>query len=308
MRASRAAGTNKPVAIVVPGTMGSALQVDNSEVWLNYRALLVGGLGDIGIEARGVKPVALLEDFYGPLLTYLSQTHAVYEVPYDWRLSVQEAARRLTTQLETVLIDAEKNRQPVRIVAHSMGGLVARAMIADKDRGAAAWARMIALPQSRLLMLGTPNRGSFEAVRWLTGFNPTQTKLTLLDLTRGVNGIIDIVRRYPGLAELLPFDTLAGPRDFADPALWRELREALKAGFPPAEDDALKPARSTWELLRQAAPDPEHMIYVAGSQPATVVDYEVRPDSLEGSGLPQLQFIATPDGDGTVPWSSGRLE
>lgn len=308
LRASRAGGSNKPVAIVVPGTMGSALKVDDSAVWLNYRALLVGGLGDIGIEARGVKPVALLEDFYGPLLTYLSQTHAVYEVPYDWRLSVQEAARRLTTQLETVLIDAEKNRQPVRIVAHSMGGLVARAMIADKDRGAAAWARMIALPQSRLLMLGTPNRGSYEAVRWLTGFNPTQTKLTLLDLTRGVNGIIDIVRRYPGLAELLPFDSLAGARDFADPALWRQLRDELKAGFPPAEDDALKPARATWELLRQAPPDPEHMIYVAGSQPATVVDYEVRPDSLEGSGLPQLQFIATPDGDGTVPWSSGRLE
>jgi hypothetical protein len=37
-------------------------------------------------------------------------------------------------------------------------------------------ARITRLPGSRLLMLGTPNLGSYEAVRWLTGFNPTQAK------------------------------------------------------------------------------------------------------------------------------------
>ena len=308
MRASRAGAANKPAAIVVPGTMGSALRVGGQRVWLNYFTLMRGGLGDIGIDAVGVEPDSLLDDFYGPLLSHLSQTHAVYPVAYDWRRSVREAAKLLTAQLETVLIDAEKNRQPVRIVAHSMGGLVARAMIADGGAGAAAWRRMIALPQSRLLMLGTPNRGSYEAVRWLTGFNPTEGKLTLLDLTRGANGIIDIVRRYPGLAELLPFDTLAGERDFADPALWQALRAQLQAGFPPAEAAALSPARGTWQLLQHAAIDPEHMLYVAGEQPATVIDYAVQDDAIEGSGKPQLQFIATPDGDGTVPWASGRLD
>lgn len=308
MRASRAGAADKPAVIVVPGTMGSALRVAGQGVWLRYFSLLRGGLGDIGIDAVGVEPDGLLDDFYGPLVDYLAQSHAVYSVAYDWRLSVREAAKRLTAQLETVLIDAEKNRQPVRIVAHSMGGLVARAMIADNGAGAAAWRRMVALPQSRLLMLGTPNRGSFEAVRWLTGFNPTQGKLTLLDLTRGVNGIIDIVRRYPGLVELLPFDTLAGTRDFADPALWQKLRDDLKAAFPPAEAAALNPARITWQLLQHAAVDTEHMVYVAGEQPATVIDYEVRDDAIEGSQKPQLQFIATPDGDGTVPWASSRLD
>jgi hypothetical protein len=67
---------------------------------------------------------------------------------------------------------AEQAGQPVHLVAHSMGGLVVRAMIADGSRGAALWQRITRLPGSRLLMLGTPNFGSYEALRWLTATNP----------------------------------------------------------------------------------------------------------------------------------------
>ena len=308
LRSSRAGDERKPVAILVPGTMGSGLKVNDSGVWLRYGPLAFGGLGKIAIDAADVEPDGLVDDFYAPLLEYLAPSHALHVVPYDWRLSVQVAAQRLRAVLETALADAEARKVPVRIVAHSMGGLVTRAMIADRD-GALAWQRMLALPGSRLLMLGTPNAGSHEAVRWLTGFNPTQGKLTLLDLTRGTNGIIDIVRRYPGLAELLPFGAMAGGRDFADPALWTALRHQLRAGFPPAEKEALAPARATWELLgRQPDLPASHVVYVAGQQPATVVDYQVVEDPIAGvTSAPRLEFIATPDGDGTVAWASGRL-
>ena len=54
-------------------------------------------------------------------------------------------------------------------------------------------------------MLGTPNLGSYEAVRWLTGYNPTQAKLSLLDITHGTDGIIDIVRAFPAWWSCCPF-------------------------------------------------------------------------------------------------------
>jgi len=303
--ASRAASTPRPIAIVVPGTMGSALKARGDPIWLEYWPLLKGGLGEIGIEAGNIEAVDLLGDFYGPLLEHLTRTHRVEILPYDWRLSVREAAQRLTAKLEAVLPDAERSHQPVHIVAHSMGGLVARAMIADGGAGAQAWRRLCALPASRLLMLGTPNRGSHEAVRWLTGNNPTQAKLILLDLTRGADGVIDIVRRFPGLAELLPWDQ--EPNPWAQSATWKALKKEINASWTPIEDAVLRQAAATWKLLRDAAIDPEHMIYVAGCQSATVVDHEVV-DEGWGLARKKLRWIASSEGDGTVPWASGRLK
>ncbi|MDH5338940.1 MAG: hypothetical protein OEW22_04130, partial [Rubrivivax sp.] len=304
VRASRSVSTPRPIAVVIPGTMGSALDVKGSRVWLAYWALMKGGLGDIGIDAADVRAVDLLDDFYGPLLEHLARTHRVEILPYDWRMSVREAAGHLADKLADLLPEAERTGQPVQIVAHSMGGLVARAMIADEGAGAQAWRRLTALPGGRLLMLGTPNFGSYEAVRWLTGYNPTQAKLILLDFTRGPNGVIDVVRRYPGVAELLPFDD-AGNR-WGQVATWRQLKKEVGEGFPLVEDDVLRQAVTTWKLLRTGAVDAAHMIYVAGCQRATVIGHEVTDRTFDSSPH-RLRWLATPDGDGTVPWASGRL-
>ena len=83
---------------------------------------------------NGVKPTDLLDDFYGPLLEFLTRSHRVEIFPYDWRLSVRDAAKRLAENLEAWLPECERQRQPVHLVAHSMGGLVVRAMIADGGR------------------------------------------------------------------------------------------------------------------------------------------------------------------------------
>ena len=305
VRNSRSLTSPRPLAILVPGTMGSALSVHDRPVWLRYWALMKGGLGHIDIDAGGVQPIDVLDNFYGPLLEHLTRTHKVDICPYDWRLSVRAAARLLAGKIEVLLREAERTRQPVHIVAHSMGGLVARAMIADEtDGGAQIWRRMTAVPGSRLLMLGTPNRGSHEAVRWLTGFNPTQAKLSLLDFTRGTNGVIDIVRRFPGLAELLPFH--AEPNPWARIETWRALKQELRAGWTAVDEAALREAQTTWALLRDRAVDPKHMIYVAGCHPATVVDHAVVDDEYTYSRR-RLQWIATGAGDGTVTWASGQL-
>lgn len=305
VRQSRAAQTPRPLAVVLPGIMGSALKVDDQHVWLNYWALARGGLGRMRnpVEAE---PFDLLGDFYGPLLEFLARSHRVEIFPYDWRHSIRVAARKLADKLEIWLPDAERNKQPVHLVAHSLGGLVVRAMLADGERGASLWRRITALPNSRFLMLGTPNQGSYEAVRWLTGSNPTEGKLSLLDLAHSTDEIVNIVKDYPGVLELLPFD--ADSPDFSRQELWRKLKSDLSARWVVATATALSQARDTWDLLRQAPVDPRFMLYVAGQQPATVVDYQLGDYEEDWLiGRKRLDFMASARGDGTVTWKSGIL-
>lgn len=306
VRRSRAGATPRPLAVVLPGTMGSALRVLGEGVWLDYWCLLWGGLKKLRMDAAGVEPTDLLDDFYGPLLEFLARTHRVEIQPYDWRLSVRDAAGKLADRLEALLPQAERDNQPVHLVAHSMGGLVVRAMIADGGRGTALWRRIVALPNSRFMMLGTPNLGSYEAVRWLTGGNPTQAKLSLLDITQSTDEIINLVRTFPGLAELLPFDPESP--DFSQQGLWKKLKGELRAFWKPAEEVVLRQAQATWKLLKAAEPDPKHMIYVAGCQEMTVADYQLADyEDSYLAGRKYLRYLGVRQGDGTVTWKSGFL-
>ena len=303
---SQSAAEPRPLAVVLPGTMGSELSVDGERVWLDYLALFKGGLRRLHMAAAQVEPGGLVDQFYGPLLEFLARSHRVEFFAYDWRQSVRAAAARLAERLEAVVARAEAEQQPVHIVAHSMGGLVVRALMSDGGRGAAVWARITRLPGSRFLMLGTPNAGSHEAVRWLTGHNPTQARLALLDFTQSTTEIIDLVRTYPGLLELLPFAD--SDPDFADAARWEALRKQLGARWKPADSKTLKWARDTWTQLKSTAVDARFVRYVAGCQPATVIDYRVEDaDDPWPLGRKRIDFVATARGDGTVSWASGTL-
>ena len=306
VRRSRGTDKPRPIVVVLPGTMGSELTAGEDEIWLHYWPLLKGGLKKLAMGKNDIRPVGLVDDFYGPLVEFLARSHQVEIFPYDWRHSVRKAAARLADKLEPLVAQAERGKQPLRLVAHSMGGLVVRSLIADGGAGSALWKRITQLPDSRFLMLGTPNLGSYEAVRWLTGFNPTQTKLSLLDITQSTDQIIGLVARYPGLLELLPF--APDDPDFADQKRWQALKDALGARWNTAVASDLQEAAATWKFLKEAAPDPRFMCYVAGSQPATVIDYQVVPaNATFRPDLQRIEFIASSDGDGTVTWSSGRL-
>jgi len=104
-----------------------------------------------------------------------------YIFPYDWRRDNVETARELVRRVEE--LKRKLNRPDLRfnIVAHSMGGLVARyaAMYGDSDlpSGNAApvptWAGASFI--SKVFMMGTPNQGSAEAfAALLDGFSITE--------------------------------------------------------------------------------------------------------------------------------------
>ena len=292
---ARAPQGPRPVAFVLPGIMGSHLLVNRDRVWLDYADLAAGNLELLGINARGVVPEEPIDDYYGGFMIYLSRTHEVAPFAYDWRLSILKNAEALARAIEEKLPACEAARQPIRLIAHSMGGLVARALIAQHPR---VWERMKAIAGCRLLMLGTPNAGSFETVRWLVGQNATLGRLAFLDFAHSRDEILKIISRFPGLLELLP---AGGLRDFSRPGLWQDLRTESSGSWPLPQEKDLLAIRKTWDTVRSSPIDTERMLYVAGWNRQTAIDYEAVKNART------VRFYATRKGDGVVPWESGRL-
>ncbi len=291
-----------PLAIVLHGILGSHLSQDQDRIWLNVAAISKGRLAELGITMPGVESEALLDDYYGDFVEYLGSSHRVEAFHYDWRLSIPVTAEKLADLVASCLADCEAKHQPLRFVAHSMGGLVVRVMFAVYPQ---LWQRFQALQGSRLIMLGTPNTGSYEAVRWLTGWNPTLGKLSWLDVSHDTAGLVTIFNRYPGVLELLPSND---GRNYSSTEFWKQTCQGGDKNWPLPQAENLQHLGKTWQLIQNAPVDSERMIYVAGWAPETVADFE----NMSGRGLfskerPPLRFYATKKGDGTVPWALGRL-
>ena len=189
----------RPAVFVLPGIMGSQLARKNNCIWLDYPDLVLGGLGKIqNIHDSNIKVTGLLGEYYDNLCTYLADTHQVLPFAYDWRKSIGDAAAELGKEVRKVL---KRTPQPVRFVAHSMGGLVVRRFIADH---ADLWDEICTRPGSRFIMLGTPNRGSYSMVESLLGAATTVRQLALLDLAHDLQRVVDIIGGFQGALELLP--------------------------------------------------------------------------------------------------------
>lgn len=283
-------GADQPIAFVLPGIMGSHLDVGERSVWLHYRALAAGGLGDLAdLGTKNVKPVGLVGDSYRELCEYLSGSHEVIPFAYDWRRSVADAAKLLAIELDKALA---RSKQPVRIVAHSMGGLVARAMIAASGD---LWDRICERDGGRLLMLGTPNRGSHDIVEALLGTAATVQQLALLDLTHTTAQVSGIVANFPGVLELLPQEG-----KFFDDATWQAYR-ASRSGAALPDKGLLSNARSVLDQLKPDAvmSHTDRVLYVAGTSGRTVTGVDI----VDG----RVVLSVTTEGDGRVTYQSGRL-
>jgi pimeloyl-ACP methyl ester carboxylesterase len=112
--------------------------------------------------------------------------------PYDWRLSNRHSARRLAEFIKPRLEAWRKTHGAdarVVLVAHSMGGLVARYFLEVLDGG--HWRDCRAL-----LTFGTPYRGSLSAVNFLAnGYKKWAIRLCTLT---------EVMRSCPSVYELLP--------------------------------------------------------------------------------------------------------
>lgn len=304
----------QPVVIVLPGIMGSHLQRGSDRVWFDPLDIARGGLKKIAYTPENLAAVSaekLFEMFYGDLCDHLARTHRVLPYPYDWRRPVQDAAKGLAAMLREALAATREARQPVRILAHSMGGLVTRAMAAAEPE---LWDEFLGRDGARFVMLGTPNQGSHLMVEMLTGKGDTLRKLAMLDARHDLQQVLDLVAGFRGALQLLPRpgfkDGGTDIDDYFRPEVWQAFKPQVfdfwfgngRVGVPAA--DACAEAASLWALPGMKTPrvpgsHPEKVIYVCGKAANT-------PCGITVAGG-RLKMLGTPEGDGSVSWASGRI-
>jgi triacylglycerol esterase/lipase EstA (alpha/beta hydrolase family) len=309
-----------PAVFVLPGILGSNLKADGHRIWLGLR--LIGGLDRLAYQeggADGVLPDGPISLVYGKLIEHLAATHEVRPFAFDWRRPIEEEAQRLAEAVEAALAERQATRQPVRIIAHSMGGLVARTMqiVAPKT-----WERMMAHEGARLVMLGTPNGGSYAPMQVLSGDDTFGNALAafgspLADrrarmLMAGMPGLLQLQAglREKGLDKSGTWAQLAADdyqRVQANNWWHRHAGEALDAAYEwgVPSDAVLAQAVALREKLddqrdnvlpRWAA----KLLLVVGRAKSTPVDYRV--DEQDG-----FVYLNASDGDGRVPLASALL-
>ena len=296
-RATAPAGAARPVVVVLPGIMGSSLSLNGRPVWIDYGALFSGGLSKLALDQPGVAPTSPVESFYGKLIEYLKDSHEVIPFAYDWRQSLANEADRLHEKLEPIVAGAVAARRPVRFLAHSMGGLLARCLFARHPK---LWQDVRNVDGSRLVMLGTPNQGSFRIIELLTGHARFFQMLALFDITANQTELLKIISNFPGVLQLLPSRTTD---DYFDLGTWRQLHDWMPNGWELPDEKKLKAAREVRTAIESTQLNPINVCYVAGSASETLVG--VRTDKSALLGRHRLTFLATGEGDGQVPWSTG---
>ncbi|HZS04167.1 MAG TPA: hypothetical protein VFD58_04970 [Blastocatellia bacterium] len=131
-----------------------------------------------------------------------------YVFAYDWRRDNVESARLLARKIAAFKQKLGRPELRFDVIAHSMGGLVARyyAMYGDRDvldstSPTPDWAGARHL--GKLIMMGTPNAGSMDAFRsLLQGYSITETSHPHIALLSPLNR--DSIFTYPSAYELLP--------------------------------------------------------------------------------------------------------
>ncbi|HSD29048.1 MAG TPA: hypothetical protein VLL75_17240, partial [Vicinamibacteria bacterium] len=210
---SRRRGPGLGRVVVLPGLMGTELDSvdekgDPDKIWVNLFRIAQGRLDELKLTLDGrplspahvVRTAGLYKKVYLPLLLALDEHWDVRPFGYDWRMDVDLSARALADDVR-----AWAAGEPAHLVVHSMGGFVARRFI---QLFPDVWASMNDPERrgrgGRLVMLGTPNRGSFAIPGALSGEEDVVKKLALIDLTRGVDGILDILNTFPGSYQTMP--------------------------------------------------------------------------------------------------------
>ncbi|MEP7083102.1 MAG: CHAT domain-containing protein [Betaproteobacteria bacterium] len=315
-----AAPRDRPVVVVLPGVMGSHLSVGlKDRVWFNPVDIARGGMSKIAWGSADVEAEELFAMSYGRICKHLSDSHRVEPFPYDWRQPLDVLGERLGQFLDRLL---NETQAPIRLLAHSMGGLVVRACIYKRRSVMNA---LMARDGARLVMLATPHQGAHSMVENLLGKGDTLRTLVRLDLSHSMQEVLDIVAGFRGALQLLPkpdfVDTFQDRDDggmkykYQKASTWDDLKTKVTdlwfgdhhAGTP--DQDVLNAAAWLWDAdgpERPALPVAyeKASVYVFGVARNTPCGVREEADSKGGV---RLKMVGTTRGDGTVSWASGRI-
>jgi pimeloyl-ACP methyl ester carboxylesterase len=267
--ASARARTGKRPVIVIPGILGSELinPKTGETVWpsafrtsqeglpinpdlqANRDDLIPGKIVETVKLARILPEVYVYRDLLEALRRYAGYRPGDWDKPepdgdrdtyyvfaYDWRRDNVANARELIQRIQRLKQKLQRPNLRFNIVAHSMGGLIARyaAMYGDVDLPSddtpitPTWigARHI----SKIVMIGTPNEGSADAFATLVeGYSVTEglrRRVPLLNKLTAADAA-----RTPAVYQLMPHRNAVHfldenlqplPIDLYDPAVWKQ--------------------------------------------------------------------------------------
>ena len=289
--------------ILLPGIMGTNLESiegggDRDLVWVNIFRLAWGQAERLKLTADGKReanagikifPSVIDKRTYARALVYLGARWRVLPFPFDWRKDIDASADALAD-----FIKANSNGQPVHLVAHSMGGLVCRNFIRrHKD----VWEKIAddeGARGGRLVMLGTPNYGSFAIPQAMKGTEKLVRWLEKADIKHDMNGLLAILNSFVGSYQMLP-----APDKIPESAQviyraenWRE---------PTVSAIHLKRAMDFHaQLSEEETVSPERMVYIAGCNRETLT-------GLKMVAPGEFDYTSNFNGDGRVPFELGIL-
>lgn len=262
------------VVFILPGIMGSRLgslqRRTTSLLWLHPIAIAQGGLSQLALPAgKSLRALGVMLPGYLKLRLSLEIAGFVPVFhPFDWRSDLETLARALLRTIE------KSGARKVHIVAHSMGGLVARIALGNDRNGRI----------QRLVQLGAPNQGSFAPVQALRAAYPTVRKIAALDHQSTAEHLARTVfLTLPGLYQMLPSVLGTDEPNLFDPAQW------------PRDDlapDATMLNRAYKVRSRMPPPD-ERCAVIIGTNQETITSLRLRDSGFE--------YSVRRDGDGTVP-------
>ncbi|WLD10496.1 lipase/acyltransferase domain-containing protein [Planctellipticum variicoloris] len=303
------------------------------------QSLHVSAYGDI-LKALGVGGYRDPNGHTGPV-EYDDGTHNCFEFGYDWRRDNAENAARLHAFLleKRKLLEEQEIRKhgslshPVRfdIVAHSMGGLIARYHLMygpaqlplEGTPPSITWkgAELV----ERLVIIGTPSAGAGSAVKQLAEgvqyakFLP-KYEPALLGTMPAVYQLLPRTRHQPVVDA-----TTGAAVDLFDPAVWRKLKwglaspdqsRVLEQLLPEVRDASVRQQLADEHLtkcLRQA-----ELFHAALDEPATpppgvtlhLIAGDAHPTlarfTVDAAG--KLTVTEESPGDGTVTRSSALMD
>jgi pimeloyl-ACP methyl ester carboxylesterase len=263
--------------IVIPGVFGSKLRDRSTgvEAWPgttrmilfdDYRQLALDfdretlAVRPDNLEAFDIAEAALGRDFYRKIIEtlrdfggYVRGTPGVppqpgerryYLYPYDWRQDNVEAARGLDRLIEAIRRDYGEPELRVDIVAHSMGGLIARyyQRYGTEDVLDGRESQITLYGSSRvrkLILLGTPNMGSVSSLHaFLVGEAVGLGRIPQEALATLPSGYE--LFPHPLVTWLIDASGQARHDDLFDGETWRRYRWSI---FDPAVQARIRAAR-----------------------------------------------------------------
>jgi pimeloyl-ACP methyl ester carboxylesterase len=258
--------TDQPPVIFIHGVLGSRIKdlESNEDIWPGpTRRLFTHDYSDVAfkIDPETLEPIshtshayevydsALGNDFYGKIIETLGDTGGYnlatagqpvdptkknyYVFHYDWRQDNVKTAAQLADFVDQIRIDYQQPDLKVDIVAHSMGGLIARYFIRygrqdvvndnhfDKKLTMYGAERV-----RRVILLGTPNLGSIKSLSlFITGVKIGLNKIS----TETLASMPSLYQLFPHplndwlvTAEGTPLD-----RDLFDVRIWRRFQWSI---------------------------------------------------------------------------------